>query len=207
MAYFHVGNLTIPAVWLAALLSLAAASILYRITTRTKISDWYWNGFFLYILVWKGSYLFFNWKMFLEMPLSILYFNGGIKGHILALAAFTVYLVMRARKLYPTFTKEGTTIFLFYWICYEIIINILEKNTMEMIIQIVMLAGLVGFLVYHHKQKLIFSDQWFWFILLVELFVVSFFQPLLSTEVMTFLWVGASVFCAGRIKKKGDFKT
>lgn len=152
MTYFNIGSLTIPAVWIAVALALAIADVLNRVILGSKVGDWYWNGFFIYFLTWKLSYIFFNLKMFLNLPFLIVYYNGCTKGHILAIAILTLYLALIAVKKYPAIYRDAARIYLFYFISYEIIRNALNRNTAEVIFQLILLAGYVSFLFYLHKK-------------------------------------------------------
>ena len=193
MTYFHFGNLTIPAVWLAAPLALFIASLLHRTIAGNKVGDWYWNGFFLYFVVWKLSYILFNLNMFLDMPLSVLYFNGGTKGHILALAALSFYLLVIAVKKHPGVYKESTVIFLLYFMIYEVLISLLEKNKLEATVHLLILIGYVFFLYYLKKNGRSLANQMVILIMMVELLTFSIFNSFLSLEALTFVWIGLTM--------------
>jgi len=93
-----IGQLTIP----IALLSFFVA-ILYS-DFRSRGKDTYTNKtieqlFILYVIVWKGSYILFSWPDFIKAPLSLLYFDGGGKGHMLALVVIAIILYKRWNAL------------------------------------------------------------------------------------------------------------
>ncbi|WP_416143846.1 hypothetical protein [Planococcus koreensis] len=98
MTLYQIGSITMPAVWIATLIALAVSAVAWRIISGEKIGEWYWNAFTLYFLVWKASYILFNFEEFMNFPMSVLYFNGGASGHMLALAALAVYLWMAVKK-------------------------------------------------------------------------------------------------------------
>lgn len=194
MNYFQIGNLSAPTVWIAAVSALLIASILNRVFTGIKTSDWFWNGFFLYFLIWKLSYIVFHLKMFLDMPLSIVYFNGGLNGHIMGLVVLSVYLVMFAFKKSPSIYKESYRLFLLYFMCYEVIMNALEKNYIEALGHLVILVSFLFYLLYSKKNENLVSGRVFILFFLIDLLMISVFQTIVSIEVLTFIWIGLTIF-------------
>lgn len=204
MTYFNIESLAIPSVWIAATMALVAAAVLNRVIGGQKIGDWYWNGFFLYIILWKLSYIFLNFKMFLNMPFSIVYYNGGIKGHLFSLAILTLYLLLIAIKKHPTIYAEGTRVFLFYFINYEIVMNLLEQNIKVATIHSILLIGYIGLLLYLQTRKRLFSIQMFVLIFLLELLINSLNQSITSIEMITFSLLGLTMIIL--LRKKGELK-
>lgn len=193
MTLFNFGSLTFPAIWLAASLSLILTSFFYRVLSGKKAGDWYWNGFFLYFLVWKLSYIVFNLKMVLDMPLSIVYFNGSTKGHVLALSILSFYLLFIAVKKHSSIFEESAQIFLLYFFCYEAIIKILEQNIIESLIHFILLTGYLFFLYFLKQKKISFSKQIFILIIMFKLLIFSLFHSILSIETLTFSWIGITM--------------
>lgn len=191
MSYFTIGSLTIPAIWLAVLLTLFITSLLYRFAFGRKLDDWYWNGFFLYFLVWKLSYILFHFDMFLDIPLSIAYFNGGIKGHFLALVSLSIYLFYILEKKRQPIHREATMLFLLFFIGFETIHYALETNVPAVLLNLLLL---IGYVVLLKGNKQSFSTQLFFFIFLLELFIISFFQSILSIEILTFSWLAVIAY-------------
>lgn len=202
MTYFTIENLAIPSVWIATLIALVVAAVLNRVTGGQKIGDWYWNGFFLYFILWKLSYIYLNFKMFLNMPFSIVYYNGGIKGHLFALASLLIYLLIIASKKHPTIYVEGTRVFLFYFINYKVVMNLLEQNIKEATIQSILLLGYISLLFYLHTRKRLFTSQMFVVIFLLELLIYSLFRTIISIEIFTFLLLGLTMMIL--LRKKGE---
>lgn len=191
MSYFNIGSLTIPSVWLAVLLSLFMTSLLYRFALGRKLEDWYWNSFFLYFLVWKLSYILFHFKMAIEMPLSIVYFNGSTKGHFLALISLSVYLIYIAGKKYQTVYRDAFKVFPLFFISFESTKFALETNLAAATASLLLLIGYAPFL---KKKNESFSIQAFTFLFLFELLIISFLQPILSLEILTFGWLAFIVY-------------
>lgn len=193
MTYYQFGNLSVPTVWITVLGALLITSILNRVYTGKKTSDWFWNSFFLYFLIWKLSYIIFHFKMFLDTPLSIVYFNGGINGHILGLVSLSVYLVWFASKKFPSIYIESFRLFLLYFMCYEVIMNVLEKNYIEAFGHLVILTVLLLYLLFIKKNENLLSGKMFILFILLDLLIISFFQTIVSTEVITFIWIGLTL--------------
>lgn len=193
MTYFQIGSLAFPAVWLAVLSALFIASLIYRFLTSHKVGDWYWNGFFLYFLTWKLSYILLNLNMFVKMPLSFIYFNGGTKGHFLALTLLSLYLLFYIGKKNPGIYNALSHIFLLFFISYEVIILLLESNWFAAFTQFIVLASYL-FLVNYLKKgdKLIPSTLMIVWILM-ELLVLSIFNTMFSLETLTFIWIGLTI--------------
>ncbi|WP_049669548.1 hypothetical protein [Bacillus sp. FJAT-27916] len=186
MSYFTIGSLTIPAVWLAVLLSLFITSLLYRFASERRIDDWYWNSFFLYFIVWKLSYIPFHFDMFLDIPLSIAYFNGGINGHFLALVSLSIYLFYISEKKRQPIHRDAVELFLLFFIVFETIKYALETNVPAALLHLLLL---IGYVVLLKRKKQSLSSQVFFLFFLLELFIISFFQSVLSLEILTFSWM------------------
>ncbi|MBT2709447.1 hypothetical protein J7I91_16015 [Pseudomonas sp. ISL-84] len=205
--------MTIPSVWLAVLLALLITALLYRYLSSKKIEEWYWNSFFLYFLVWKLSYILFHFKMVIEMPLSIVYFNGSTEGHFLALASLSVYLLYKVSKKYPSAHQDALQLFPLFFISFEGIKYALISSTLAAIAHLLLLICYVVFQTISSaksnkgadssisfnraiskKKKEILSLQAFALMMLSELLVVSFFQPIISLEILTFSWLAITVY-------------
>lgn len=92
MTYVTLGQFNIPIAWLAFLIAIFYSDF------RSRKADVATNKLlehlvFTYILVWKFSYILFSLSDFLKAPLSLVYFDGGLRGHVLALVvlAFVLY--------------------------------------------------------------------------------------------------------------------
>jgi hypothetical protein len=202
MNYFQIGSLSLPSTWLAVVATLFVASLIHRVICGTKVGDWYWNAFFLYFITWKLSYILFNFKLFIGMPLSIAYFNGGTKGHFIALASLSIYLLFFARKKNPFFYRENTQIFLLFFISYGVLIHIIERNNIGSIVQITLLASLMRLLFILKRNKKPIAGQLFFLFLLLELFLISLFNTIFSVKALTFIWLGITVFLFSTFEKR-----
>ncbi|MGN1400960.1 MAG: TlpA family protein disulfide reductase [Bacillus sp. (in: firmicutes)] len=98
MQYLTIGELNIPVSWLAFI-----AAVLFS-DFRGRRADPYTNKtidqlLYLYVIIWKSSYLLFSWTDFVKAPLSLLYFDGGGKGHALALFVMAIILYLRRNRI------------------------------------------------------------------------------------------------------------
>lgn len=130
MAYLTLGQLNIPIVWLAFFCALLYSEV------RGRKSDGVTNKFlehivFAYIVVWKLSYVLFSWEGFVKMPLSLLYFDGGLKGQLLALVVVLAFLYKRKHEL------QWQTVWL-YWVrfvgIYSAVVAIFQEQWIPAII-------------------------------------------------------------------------
>jgi len=97
MGYLTLGTWTIPYVWIAFLIAYLYVDVRYR-----KADSQWPNAFehllWVYLISWKASYILFYWDPFLSSPMSILYFDGGWKGHLVALA-ITLFVFIRRKMM------------------------------------------------------------------------------------------------------------
>lgn len=91
MTYLTLGQLNMPIAWLAFLLAIFYSDFRSR-KADVKTNKILERFVFTYLVVWKLSYLLFSWSDFVKAPLSLIYFDGGIKGHLLALGTLAVVL-------------------------------------------------------------------------------------------------------------------
>jgi hypothetical protein len=204
MTYFQIGSLAIPSLWLAVVSSLFLSSVTYRIINRRKLGEWYWNGFFLYFITWKLSYILFQFDFFFDMPLSIVYFNGGIKGHFAALAFLSIYLLLLAKKKYPSINKEAPGAVFLFFLMYIGIIHLLEKNENEALMHFIILTGFILLLLLLKKNKTILTTVHMIIVLLIELLIFSLFSSVFTTEPITFIWLGLTVLILAKNWTRGS---
>lgn len=182
MAYFQLFKLTIPSIWPAVILAFFVATLLYKLATSEKITDWFGNAFFTYIVVWKFSYILFYLPNFLKLPLGALYFNGGIKGHWVALLIIVLYVTFLAHKKYPQVTQQITPVLLLYVISFEFLFDLFNQNLTFAIIQIALLISIYILLMVYkqiHVQTTIL-------LFAIELMILSLQHTLSLTKLLTY---------------------
>ncbi|MGM9950379.1 MAG: TlpA family protein disulfide reductase [Lysinibacillus sp.] len=98
MEYFSIGSINIPISWIAFFIAAVSLDWIGR-----KLDDSYKKSldtlFWLYIFIWKGSYVLFFWDAFIQAPMSLLYFDGGVKGHIASILVLSMYVWKQRQSL------------------------------------------------------------------------------------------------------------
>lgn len=94
MDYLSIGQWSLPISWLSFIGAMLYVD--YRAKKlnpeAAKHMDWF---LILYIVAWKGSYLLFYFEEAMQSPLSILYFDGGLAGHLLALIVLLGFILWK----------------------------------------------------------------------------------------------------------------
>lgn len=190
LSHIQIGNITISVIWVAVFIAFLIASLILRFFRKSG-GDWLWNGFFLYFLVWKLSYGLFNLSFVLENPISLLYFDGGIKGHFLGLLLLGGYLFFVIRKTVENIYEEMSLVLPAFFISFELILRYLEGNILETAFHL----GLILIFLYgtksHLQKRQNPLSKWAWNCLLSELLIINLFRPLFSLDSITlFLFMG-----------------
>lgn len=182
LSFITIFNASIPVIWLATIISFLLSSFIIKIITKQKVSDSFSNGFFLYIIIWKLSYILFSYEHFITMPLSIIYFHGGKYGHLLALLIVAIYFYRKKNDTYTT--RQIREFTLSFIIMYEILLSAFH---FEIIATILHLIVYIIFITIKWKQR---SEplqiQSFIIIFFIELTVISLFETLLTIKALTF---------------------
>ena len=204
MTYVPIFHLTVPAVWIAVLLGAAVASLIMRFVLRNKTGEWYGNAITLYILVWKFSYILFNFDYFIDMPLSILYFNGGLYGHLLGIVLVTGYLVL-AQKKHADLARQAPFAWLLFFLSYQTILQSLENNGVEAALHALLLVVSILAIRLLAKRADVPTGLLLVLLFTFELLISSLFAPLLSWQNATVLLLAAvTIAMYMRFEKKGQ---
>jgi hypothetical protein len=197
--YITFGRFTLPADLLAAFAAIFIGALIYRLKEKKSIDDWYWNSFFLYIAIYKLSYALFNLKMFIDTPLSLLYFNGGTNGQILAFAGIALYLLLIARKKGSSInTEEYLPVYFIFFMLYWTALFAFSEDFFAAALQALFLLGYLVF--YFSKTKLIL--QYAILFLMLEVLILSLFSDLLSLENLLILALGIYLLTFQRLNKE-----
>ena len=123
MTYVSLGQVNIPIAWLAFLLAIFYSDFRSRKASvaTNKLLE---HLVFTYILVWKFSYILFSLSDFIKAPLSLVYFDGGLRGHILALVVLA-FILFRKRQI-----LVWADIWI-YWARVVAIINVISLGFQE----------------------------------------------------------------------------
>lgn len=91
MTYLTLGQVNIPISWLAFIVAILYSDFRSRHAdpATSKLIE---RLLYTYLIIWKLSYVLFSASDFFQSPLSLVYFDGGWKGHLLALIVITFML-------------------------------------------------------------------------------------------------------------------
>ncbi|WP_299743132.1 hypothetical protein [Rossellomorea sp. y25] len=92
--WYTIGSFTFPASW-GAIISSVILTFLFLFFWDRKASDWYSNGIFTFLLVWKLSVIVVDFQTVMKHPITILYFHGGVVGYWLGLIAALTYIFVK----------------------------------------------------------------------------------------------------------------
>jgi hypothetical protein len=107
----YFGPILMKASWLMIIFSILCAYAVIVIYLRkdepllNQLSSILMNAFFLYVIIFKFSFLLFRPTIFLYNLEGILFFTGGTKGAILALIASVLYITFQLYK-HHLFTRK-----------------------------------------------------------------------------------------------------
>ena len=123
--YLTIGSVSIQKHWVAIILAMLIIELILVIRKKKVESDIFSSAIIMFILFWKLSILVFQFPFIIKNPLSIVYFDGGIKGYYLAIAIVLIYTWFKVQK--QAIIKINSAIFLalLMFNFYEIIIHIL----------------------------------------------------------------------------------
>ena len=160
MTYFTIGQVNIPVAWIALFIAVFYSDFRMRHneSETTKLME---HLLYFYLIIWKLSYVVFSATDFLQAPLSLLYFDGGIKGHVLAIGAIVIVLYQKRQlivweegwmywaRLVTIFqliyyTFQGQWVVISLW---GILLVLIERNKSEWLLlaQLFLLIWLNGF--------------------------------------------------------------
>lgn len=191
------GRFTLPSYVIAAVASLFISSLIFRIIKKQKIHDGYWNSFILYVVVYKISYAVFHFHLFLVSPLSLLYFNGGIKGAILASISVTIYIFWLFKKGHGQFLHDFLFILISFLFIYEMTFHAFLHYYLSMFIELILL---ISFLIYNNPKKLIKTGKLkvLWIFILLETLLLSLNNELLYSQNLSLILIGIIILAFTR---------
>ncbi|MEG0385071.1 MAG: TlpA disulfide reductase family protein [Solibacillus sp.] len=135
MDYLSIGSINVPYSWLAF---FGAVFISEWMTKKNKDAqlDAY---LFLYIIIWKLSYIIFYFDAFINAPMSILYFDGGMKGHYLAIFITVLQLIRKRHTLHLDALWQGLILFI---ASFHVIMGLLLQNWLIVVLAVMALVVL-----------------------------------------------------------------
>ncbi|MCM3743843.1 hypothetical protein M3193_06775 [Sporosarcina luteola] len=98
---FLIGNLTAPSTWVALIIAFVLSYIAIRLKFGKQRANRFGDAIFYVIIIWKLSVLITDFKIVINAPFALLYFNGGLVGFILGLSfvGFRTWLDWRKRRI------------------------------------------------------------------------------------------------------------
>ncbi|MEK4425987.1 redoxin family protein [Solibacillus sp. FSL K6-1523] len=135
MDYLSIGSINVPYSWLAFLVAIFISEWMTKKNKDVQLDAY----LFLYIIIWKLSYVIFYFDAFITAPLSILYFDGGMNGHYLAIFVTVLQLIRKRQSLQLDDLWQG---FLIFIASYHIIFGLLQQNWLIVILSIIALVVL-----------------------------------------------------------------
>ncbi|MCG6182183.1 TlpA family protein disulfide reductase [Anoxybacillus sp. LAT_38] len=93
----------------------------FVLKAERRMMDVIFNSFIYGLVIWKLSYGIVHPNMVLENPLTLLYFNGGVVGLVLAAVFIVFYTYWHLKKehiSFDTYIRVATPIYFGYWIVF-----------------------------------------------------------------------------------------
>ena len=99
--FFLIGNFTAPSTWIALIIAFMLSYIAIRMKFGKQHATRFGDAIFYLILIWKLSVIITDFKIVINVPWAILFFNGGFVGFILGLIfiAFRTWLDWRKDRI------------------------------------------------------------------------------------------------------------
>lgn len=158
---------------------LTYAHIRWYFTKET--AERYSNAFFIFILIWKLSVILFQWELVKRQPLSVVYFDGGLKGFVLGTAAALIYL-LKTNK-YRAFHAEGWIVLI---TVYELVFYLFNQE--HILLPGIQLIGNLLAIVWIRKKSGNVAESYQILVLFTafQAFMYSLKGDLLSVPVITY---------------------
>ncbi|MEK8127669.1 hypothetical protein WMW72_07030 [Paenibacillus filicis] len=114
---------------------------------RSVIVSYAGNAFWLWVIVWKASFVLFHLAEFIHQPVSLLYFDGGARGKWMAsliAAAYTGYRLSKQKLPMKVWIDIGAWFALGCWLVYHIFLLVLGEEPYGLyVVNAVVAAGLL----------------------------------------------------------------
>lgn len=183
MSYIQIGNISVKTEWGAFILALFLIMLAEKLVHK-KSGSMFQDALFNYIIVWKLSYILFEWPMFIKNPISALYFSGGIWGHILAVIVASIILIYRSKKQSRTLDWNG-------WL-YSFTEFYLVFQASEFLLSgdwIVGTAMLVAYVSVAIKNNSTENQTWLFILILLNSIFLAYNQKLFTLEGWLFICI------------------
>ncbi|BAH42237.1 hypothetical membrane protein [Brevibacillus brevis NBRC 100599] len=219
---FQIGPFLLKMSMLAVVVSLSlgfvaiSAQLTHSREWKSAVIELLSHALVLAFLVWKFSYILFDFSKALENPSSILYFSGGENGTMLAVVVVVVYLTKTVRKkAIPVYfvALAMATGFLAATGVYQLLTVVFEQSSMWYHVQQIAICTCFLWWLQRAKEGLIHLAAWLapvmWFA--ISQVYVHFFVPnreamfagLSSSQLMYYAFALLLLFLSRRVKPIG----
>ncbi|MBS4208361.1 hypothetical protein [Bacillus sp. FJAT-50079] len=197
--WLSFGSLTLPTAWLAIIIASLLTTGMLFLLKRKKEADYYSNAILLFILTWKLSVIIFQWSFVVANPMTIIYFDGGIKGYWLGIIVACTYLFVTIRR-----QMDWATIFqafLLTMVIYELTIKIVEEISITMKLIFLLVNGSFAIATMLKGREDSWRSQLIILFPIMQILLYSFHDRIFSSPIITY--VVASMMLLILSKKKG----
>lgn len=199
---FTIGSFEISSLYIALAVAFLISYLMVWNSEEKKHLFSHWlNAVIILFLIYKLSYILFNWSSFIESPLNIFYYDGGQQGLLIGLIAMFVYIVYHSNSLYYA---EAYSIFS---VAFITLYGVLELGVISQLPYILMsvtsLAALIGIYFTWHRFRVITA---IFITLFITQLIVRFFifngETILSLSLVQW-WITGSIIYVLLSAEKG----
>ncbi|MEK3887962.1 hypothetical protein [Bacillus sp. FSL K6-3431] len=203
--WLSIGSLSFPVSWVAIVIAFFLTTGMLLLLKKKHIADYYGNAIFIFIITWKLSVILFQFKFSIQNPLTILYFNGGIKGFWLGLIAGCIYLFIIGKRKKQAEMSIGDIfqVWLMTFSIYEIVISIVDDY--PLLFRVILILINFGFVVMAilKNNQIRWLQQLLILFTVIQLLIYSVMDRLFSVPIMTYIIVVIALLIISKIKKVG----
>ncbi|MBS4195448.1 hypothetical protein [Lederbergia citri] len=200
MTWYTIGTLSFPATWISILAGFLVTGLFLSIRKMKETSNWFGNVAFIFILTWKLSVIFFQFEMVLSNPLSILYFNGGLKGYWLGVIASIVYTYFYVKKNNVRI-EEFVQAWILFIVIYEFIsLIVLHESLIWVFIQLI-LGFIVMILSFSRAKQTVWQLQIMVLYIGALAIIYSFQHELISLPMATYVIIALILSILAKIRR------
>jgi hypothetical protein len=171
---------------------------------RDVIMSYASNAFFLWLIVWKGSFILFHLVEFINEPMALLYFDGGARGKWLASLIAVLYIGYRTWRQQlgiQIWMGIGVWFSLGCWFAYHTLCIVIGEGSLWLHVISAVLAAIVLLFLFQKRTNLKKElDAVVWFFIanvLLQFFVTDRSLWLFSFSKQQILFVLAAVLLTG----------
>lgn len=137
--------------------------------------------FLTWLITWKGSLILWEPESVIRQPLSLIYFDGGVRGQwvaALSVAGYILYLIFKGRLSFQN-AVEASTIYLFGGLTvYNLGLSWFKEEERFLLLAVSVSCFLMVLSFLFVKGKMVWSgilERWLWFC--ISLVAIRFLNP------------------------------